>query len=80
MAGAQCAKNLVEFRPAGRNKMEIQFIRRLRRPDWTAVSGLPAYGCRVPLAGKNSYRLASVEFLSLWDKNYARSRGAALFK
>ena len=22
---------------------------------------------------KNSYRLASVEFLSLWDKNYARS-------
>ena len=25
---------------------------------------------------KNSYRLASVEFLSLWDKNYARSRGA----
>ena len=26
---------------------------------------------------KNSYRLASVEFLSLWDKNYARSRGAA---
>ncbi len=29
---------------------------------------------------KNSYRLASVEFLSLWDKNYARSRGAALFK
>ena len=27
------SKNLVEFRPAGRNKMEIHFIRRLCRPD-----------------------------------------------
>ena len=27
------SKNLVEFRPAGRNKMEIHFIRRLCRPE-----------------------------------------------
>ena len=27
---------------------------------------------------KHTYRLASMEFLSQWDKNYARSRGAAL--
>nr|DAW93841.1 MAG TPA: hypothetical protein [Bacteriophage sp.] len=33
MAGAQCVKDLVEFRPAGRNKMEIHVIRRLRRPE-----------------------------------------------
>ena len=25
--------NLVEFRPAGRNKVDIHFIRRLRRPE-----------------------------------------------
>ena len=27
---------------------------------------------------KNSYRLASVEFVRLWRTNYARSRGAIL--
>ena len=52
-------QNLVEFRPAGRNKMK------------SMLSG--GFADR-----KHTYRLASVEFLSLWDKNYARSRGAAL--
>ena len=59
--------------------MGIHVIRRLRRPDRTAVSGFTAYGCRVLLAGKHTARLASVEFLSLWDKNYARSLGAVPF-
>ena len=40
------------------------------------LAALLPYGCRVPLAGKYTTRLASVEFLSLWDKNYARSRSA----
>ena len=53
---------LAEFRPAGRNKMEIHVIRRLCRPDRTAVSGFTAYGCRVPLAGKHTEHLASVSF------------------
>ena len=67
-------ESLAEFRPKGRNKMLIYFIRRLRRPDRTAVSGFTAYGCRVPLAGKNTARLASVSFLRRAQKACAQSR------
>ncbi|MDY2690586.1 MAG: hypothetical protein SOV41_03190, partial [Oscillospiraceae bacterium] len=45
-----------------RNKLKINFIRRLCRPDWTSVSGFTAYGCRVLLAGKNTAHLARMSF------------------
>ena len=73
MRPCSVSKNLVEFRHVGRNKMKIHVIRRLRRPDRTAVSGFTAYGCRVPLAGKNSYRLASVSFCPLYQIGTQRS-------
>ena len=70
-------KNLVEFRARMREIKEKSILSGGRlRPDRTAVSGFTAYGCRVPLAGKNSHLLASVEFLPQRGKNYARSRGA----
>ena len=48
-------------------------IRRLRRPDRTAVSGFTAYGCRVPLAGKHTAQSASVEFCTFGAKLCAQS-------
>ena len=69
-----CVKYFVEFRPAGRNKMEIHVIRQLRRPDRTSVSGFTAYGCRVLLAGKHTAHLASVEFCASGAKLCAQSR------
>ena len=69
-----CVKYLVEFRPAGRNKMEIHVIRQLRRPDRTSVSGFTAYGCRVLLAGRHTAHLASVEFCASGAKLCAQSR------
>ena len=62
-----------------RKKSEIMLSGGGLRPDRTAVSGFTAYGCRVPLAGKNTARLASVSFLRAAQK-LARSRGASYFK
>ena len=55
-------------------KIKIHVIRRLCRPDRTAVSGFTAYGCRVLLAGKHTARLASVESCPYRAKLCAQSR------